>query len=72
MNYLYRCTRKDLYRHNCIGRLDATARQGHYVVTTSINAAHDVMRSRFPGERFDVEYKGEADPLAPVDLPGDL
>lgn len=47
----YRCTRSDLYSHNCIGRDDLTARQGHYVVARSEEEALEEMRRRHPAER---------------------
>jgi len=53
----YRLTRRDLYRHDCIGRDDVGARQGHYVFAASPQDAADKLRKVFPGESFDVQTK---------------
>ncbi|MBW2672461.1 MAG: hypothetical protein JRD89_03475 [Deltaproteobacteria bacterium] len=53
----YRCTRSKLYTHDCIGRDDVGARQGHYVVACSRECAQRVMEADFPSDsgRFTVD-----------------
>jgi len=68
----YRCTRADLYKHDCLGRYNVGARQGHYVVAESETEARAVMRAAFPGETIDIEDKGPSHPLALVTQAGDL
>ncbi len=46
----YRCTRNALYSHNCLGRDDISARQGHYVKANSQEEAWEKMACRFPEE----------------------
>lgn len=46
----YRCTRNALYQHNCLGRDDVTARQGHYVHAESEEEAWQQMAIRYPEE----------------------
>lgn len=46
----YRCTRNALYQHNCIGRDDLTARQGHYLWANSPEDAWHKMAERYPDE----------------------
>jgi formylmethanofuran dehydrogenase subunit E len=46
----YRCTRNALYSHDCIGRDDLTARQGHYIRANSAEEAWEKMATRFPEE----------------------
>lgn len=46
----YRCTRNALYSHDCIGRDDLTARQGHYIHANSAEEAWEKMAIRFPKE----------------------
>jgi hypothetical protein len=52
----YRCTRAELYMHECIGEKDVSAREGHYVICTSAEEAQEEMKRRYPNERsFTVE-----------------
>ncbi len=44
----YRCTRSMLYRHDCLGRDDLAARQGHYVWAESPESARLKMSRDFP------------------------
>lgn len=46
----YRCTRNALYQHDCIGRDDVTARQGHYIHAESEEEAMQIMADRYPDE----------------------
>lgn len=46
----YRCTRNALYSHDCIGRDDVTARQGHFLWAESEEEAWQKMATRFPEE----------------------
>ena len=46
----YRCTRNALYSHQCIGRDDLTARQGHYIQANDPEEAWQKMAIRFPEE----------------------
>lgn len=46
----YRCTRNDVYKHDCIGRDDLQPRQGHYVLANSEEEAWEIMASRYPEE----------------------
>ena len=46
----YRCTRSYMYHHDCIGRDDITARQGHYCPAETIYGAVLDMIDRFPDE----------------------
>lgn len=46
----YRCTRNALYQHDCIGRDDVTARQGHYIHAHSEEEAMQIMADRYPDE----------------------
>lgn len=46
----YRCTRNALYSHDCIGRDDITARQGHFLWAESEEEAWQKMATRFPEE----------------------
>lgn len=61
----FRCTRNLPYLHECIGKHDVGARQGHYVRAESEEAARDVMAEDFPNdamalgrEAFTVTYWG--------------
>lgn len=47
----YRCTRNSPYMHDCIGRDDLGARQGHYVEATSELEAMEVMAKDYPSDR---------------------
>lgn len=47
---VYRCTRSYSYHHDCIGRDDITARQGHYCPAETIYGAVLDMIDRFPDE----------------------
>lgn len=44
----YRCTRQALYTHDCIGRDQTSARQGHYIVAEDMPSAIDEMVDRYP------------------------
>jgi len=46
----YRSTRNALYSHDCIGRDDVTARQGHFLWAESEEEAWQKMATRFPEE----------------------
>lgn len=46
----YRCTRNALYQHDCLGRDDLTARQGHYIHAESDEEAWQIMATRYPEE----------------------
>lgn len=46
----YRCTRNASYSHDCIGRDDITARQGHYVSANSKEEAWRKMAIEYPNE----------------------
>lgn len=46
----YRCTRSDLYSHNCLGRDNLKARQGHYIQAVNAKAALRVMQLGYPDE----------------------
>lgn len=46
----YRCTRSTLYRHECPGRDDITARQGHYVWAETPDGARSIMSRDFPDD----------------------
>ncbi|QIR41771.1 hypothetical protein HCG51_34370 (plasmid) [Tolypothrix sp. PCC 7910] len=46
----YRCTRNALYLHDCLGRDNITARQGHYIKANSAEEAWDKMAIRYPEE----------------------
>jgi len=52
----FRCTRPGLYQaEGCPGKTDTGARQGHYVSACSEEHAVSVTKSKFPGERIDVQ-----------------
>lgn len=46
----FRCTRNALYSHDCLGRDDITARQGHYIKANSAKEAWEKMAIRYPEE----------------------
>lgn len=46
----YRCTRNALYQHECIGKNDLSARQGHYIWAINEEAAWQEMARRYPDE----------------------
>jgi hypothetical protein len=46
----YRCTRNASYSHDCIGRDEVSARQGHYVKGHSVGDAIKEMVKRHPSE----------------------
>ena len=47
----YRCTRSDLYKNvTCVGHLDLTAREGHYIMTSTQDEALAEMQKRYPDE----------------------
>ena len=46
----YRCTRNSLYSHECLGRDDVTARQGHYIRAESEQEALTLMEQKFPDD----------------------
>ncbi|WP_026736139.1 hypothetical protein [Fischerella sp. PCC 9605] len=46
----YRCTRKALYSHQCIGHDNIEARQGHYIWAINEEAAWQEMAQRYPDE----------------------
>lgn len=57
----YRCTRSDLYKHDCFGREDLSARDGHYIVSFTAEAALEEMKRRYPAEKnFTVDLWKEA------------
>ena len=58
----YRCTRTSLYKHDCGGRDNLSARQGHYVVACCRDHALLAMAERFPGDPgfFTVDVAKEA------------
>ncbi len=39
----YRCTRNAVYAHECLGKNDITARQGHYIKAESQEQAWEKM-----------------------------
>ena len=47
----YRCTRNSPYMHECIGKDDLGARQGHYVQATSALEAMEIMAEDFPQDK---------------------
>lgn len=52
----YCCTRSDLYSHDCLGRDNPGARQGHYVQAENARDAWLEMHKSFPGEsNFTIE-----------------
>lgn len=57
----YRCTRNSPYMHECIGKRDLGARQGHYITATSETEAHLKMAEEFPSDShgFTVHLKEE-------------
>ncbi|KOP23127.1 hypothetical protein AMR41_27880 [Hapalosiphon sp. MRB220] len=46
----YRCTRNALYLHDCIGRDNIEARQGHYIKAETEEVAWQIMATRYPDE----------------------
>lgn len=44
----FRCTCNAQYSHNCLGRDDLTARQGHYIRAESAEEARQIMALRYP------------------------
>lgn len=46
----YRCTRPDMYRGNCPGAGDPSARQGHYIDAEDEADAHRQMRADYPSD----------------------
>jgi hypothetical protein len=46
----YRCTRNAVYAHECLGKNDITARQGHYIKAESQEQAWEKMAILFPEE----------------------
>lgn len=49
----FRCTRSALYKHNCPGRDDIRARQGHYVEAIDEADARRQMCEDFPNDNGD-------------------
>ena len=48
----YRCTRSDLYKEvTCVGHHDLSARNGHYIVTSTPDEAFAEMQKRYPDEK---------------------
>lgn len=54
-----RATRVLLYTGNCPGRMDLTAREGHYFDGDNFQAAVVKACHKFPGEPLDVENDGQ-------------
>ena len=46
----FRCTRSDLYSHDCIGHDDITTRQGYYIIAENRHEAIKIMMERFQNE----------------------
>jgi hypothetical protein len=46
----YRCTRKELYTHECLGKDNLSARQGYYIEADTEEEAFQKMAIRFPHE----------------------
>ncbi|NWF61748.1 MAG: hypothetical protein HXY43_21445 [Fischerella sp.] len=46
----FRCTRNALYLHDCIGRDNIEARQGHYIKAETEEEAWQEMARRYPDE----------------------
>lgn len=61
----FRCTRFDLYAHNCIGRDDVTARQGHYFDGASFEEAAEEMALRWPNDTI-IDIQDVSDPKTVV------
>lgn len=47
----YRVTRGDLYKHDCIGHNNVSARQGHYFQMKSVQQLKQVLKGLFPNEK---------------------
>ncbi len=46
----FRCTRGDLYTHDCLGRDDLSVRQGHYIRAATREAAIVEMARQYPND----------------------
>lgn len=46
----FRCTRNTLYTHDCLGRDNWSARQGHYIMAHDRDEALAKMAERFPDD----------------------
>jgi len=49
----YRMTRNSLYGHNCIGRDDLSARNGHYITAGTEHEARVQMNAMYPADAGD-------------------